>query len=299
MIFPLFLKSVGLAIVITIFLVQLGVAQSSVAVQKKSNEPAKSAETLPEVKKIDINGLKALLKPNGKPLLINFWATWCDPCREEFPDLVKIDEEFKGRIDFITVSLDDLADIKTSVPKFLHEMNSKIPAYLLHTPDESAAISLVSKNWSGNLPMTVLFDTGGNIAYSRNGKIRYESVAAEINKLLTPTPTPKVESVGLQEAPIFELRPPPPHTFEEGVADAKRDIANGEYKIVRYGMRPGVAPSKEFDRLLKKYSVTVTGTGCTVPSGFPEYARGYNQTSKAAFEKRFGRSVAAKVGFGE
>lgn len=132
--------------------------------------------------------MKKLLKPSGKPVLINFWATWCDPCREEFPDLVKLDDEFRGKIDFLTVSLDDLAEINTSVPKFLAEMNSKIPAYLLRTPDESAAILMVSKDWSGNLPMTVLLDTTGNISYARNGRIRVDILRDNINKLLSPEP---------------------------------------------------------------------------------------------------------------
>ena len=140
----------------------------------------------PKVTKVDIVGLKALLKPNSKPLLINFWATWCDPCREEFPELVKIDTAYKGKIDFLTVSLDDLADINTLVPKFLGEMNAEMPAYLLKTPDENAAIALVSKEWNGNLPLTILYSPGGEVAYLRKGKIRNEVVSAEIDKLLAP-----------------------------------------------------------------------------------------------------------------
>lgn len=143
-----------------------------------------NVSALPKVKEIDVNGLKPLLKPNGKPLLINFWATWCDPCREEFPDLVQISEEFRGKVDFLTVSLDELSEIDGDVPRFLSEMRSKIPAYLLHTPDESAAISMVSKDWKGNLPMTVLFNSSGTISYQRNGKVRLETLRENINKLL-------------------------------------------------------------------------------------------------------------------
>ncbi|MBX7055587.1 MAG: TlpA family protein disulfide reductase [Pyrinomonadaceae bacterium] len=128
------------------------------------------------------------MKPNGKPLLINFWATWCDPCREEFPDLVKIDSEYRGKIDFITVSLDDLADIDTFVPKFLSEVKATMPAYLLKTDDETAAIKMVSSDWAGNLPMTVLFDANGKPAYQRNGKVRYPILVAEIEKVLASKP---------------------------------------------------------------------------------------------------------------
>src|SRR5438552_3663474 len=64
-----------------------------------------STTAAPKVTVIDIEGLRKLIKPGSKPLMINFWATWCDPCREEFPDLVKIDKQYKGKIDFVTVSL--------------------------------------------------------------------------------------------------------------------------------------------------------------------------------------------------
>lgn len=136
------------------------------------------------VTQIDIKKLESLLKPNAKPLLINFWATWCDPCREEFPDLVKLDALYKGKIDFITISLDELSDIDGDVPKFLTSMKAEMPAYLLHTPDESAAIKLVSKDWAGNLPLTVLMETNGKIAYQRGGKIRFDTLKENVDRVL-------------------------------------------------------------------------------------------------------------------
>ena len=94
-----------------------------------------------KITKIGQAELAELLKPRQRPLLINFWATWCDPCREEFPDLVAIDAEYKGKIDFITISLDDLAEINRDVPKFLQAMKAEMPAYLLHTPDQKKRIT--------------------------------------------------------------------------------------------------------------------------------------------------------------
>ena len=188
--FRILAKAALYAAFATIFSV-FGFAQVSVA--EKAVKPAvpKSLTAMPKVTQIDTDGLRKLLKPNGKPLLINFWATWCDPCREEFPDLVKLDAAYKGKLDFITISLDDLADIKTFVPKFLSEMNAEMPAYLLKTADESAAITLIAKDWNGNLPLTILFTPEGEAAYVRKGKIRYESVIAEIDKVLaTPKTTP-------------------------------------------------------------------------------------------------------------
>ena len=137
-----------------------------------------------KVIQLDAAGLKNLLKPNGKPLLVNFWATWCDPCREEFPDLVKLDADYRGKVDFITVSLDDSADINTEVPKFLSLMKAEMPAYLLKVPDEGEVISAVAKDWQGGLPFTILYNEKGEIAYSRQGKIKIETVKAEIEKLI-------------------------------------------------------------------------------------------------------------------
>lgn len=149
------------------------------------NAAPKAQASLPKVTQINEISLKKLLQPNGKPLLINFWATWCDPCREEFPDLVKFDADHKGRINFITISLDDLAEINRDVPKFLLEMNAEMPAYLLKTADENAAIALVTKDWTGGLPFTILFDASGKATYFRQGKIKIETLETELAKLLT------------------------------------------------------------------------------------------------------------------
>lgn len=142
-----------------------------------------TASGLPRVKQIDASALKDLIKPNGRPLLINFWATWCGPCREEFPDLVTIGTDYKDKIDLITVSLDELSEIDRDVPKFLAEMNSDSPAYLLKTPDEGAAIDLVSKDWRGALPFTILFNAEGETIYSKQGKFEKDALIAEIEKL--------------------------------------------------------------------------------------------------------------------
>ena len=137
------------------------------------------------VTQINIAGLRKAITPNGKPLLINFWATWCDPCREEFPDLVKLDAEYKGKIDFITITLDDLVEINRDVPKFLIEMKAEMPAYLLKAEDDDAAIALVSKNFVGALPFTILYKHDGSESYFRQGKVKIETVRSEIDKLLT------------------------------------------------------------------------------------------------------------------
>jgi thiol-disulfide isomerase/thioredoxin len=186
----LFPRSSFSSLVISIFcLSSFSLFSCQIQTQKSNKKtPAAKNETvssLPIVTQIDAPGLKNLLKPNGKPLLINFWATWCVPCREEFPELVKIGMDYEGQIDLITVSLDELSEINGEVPKFLAQMKSNSPAYLLRTPDEGAAIDLVSKDWQGGLPFTILFNAQGEAIYSRQGKFKTDVLVAEIEKILT------------------------------------------------------------------------------------------------------------------
>lgn len=153
------------------------------------NSPAETkppAANPPKVTQVDDALIRQLLKPVGKPLLVNFWATWCAPCREEFPDLVKIDKEYRGsgKIDFITVSLDFIEEIDTSVPEFLSEMNAEMPTYLLTSVDENTLISSISKDWSGALPFTILYNEKGGIAFSHQGKVSHETLKGEIEKTL-------------------------------------------------------------------------------------------------------------------
>ena len=169
----------GAVILLTVAVVSQ--AQISVGARK-----AAAAAKSPTVKQIDSSGLRKALTPSSKPLLVNFWATWCDPCREEFPDLVKLDVDYKGRIDFITISLDELSEINRDVPKFLAGMKAEMPAFLLKAQDDDAAIASVSKEWSGALPLTILYDSSGKQIYYRQGKVKIEIVRAEIDKLLTP-----------------------------------------------------------------------------------------------------------------
>ncbi|MCA1592413.1 MAG: redoxin domain-containing protein [Acidobacteria bacterium] len=147
-----------------------------------AHKPAsKSAQPLPEkpvVREINEAGLKALLDANtasGHRLLVNFWATWCEPCRDEFPDLVRVTNEFKDdkEFQFITISLDDVSEAGAGVPKFLQTMRAThAPAYLLNATDQDAAIALVDSQWHGELPATFLFGRKGDLFFKHTGRIK-------------------------------------------------------------------------------------------------------------------------------
>lgn len=158
--------------------------QSLRAAAPFQKQGAQTAARAPVVREIDLEGLKKLLQRGGKqprPLLVNFWATWCEPCREEFPDLVQINKDYKAKgLEFVTISLDDAGELKTGVPQFLREMRSNIPAYLLNVPDPEPAIKLVDAAWGGGLPATYLYDARGQTIFKHTGRIN----AAELRAAL-------------------------------------------------------------------------------------------------------------------
>src|ERR1051325_2710330 len=158
------------------------ISHSSVAAQKGS----RAVRPAPVVKPVDVAGLSALLKrENAKPLLVNYWATWCEPCREEFPDLVKIDSAYRSKgLDFIAVTLDDLADIKKGVPRFLRQMHAHMPVYLLNMSDPEPAIRMIDPNWGGALPATFLYNGRGEVVYKSLGRVKVDELRAAIEKLV-------------------------------------------------------------------------------------------------------------------
>jgi thiol-disulfide isomerase/thioredoxin len=153
----------------------------------RAHKPRKSAvKVSAAVRAVNAEEMQALLKRNGShPLLVNYWATWCDPCRDEFPDLVKIDTDYRDKgLEFIAITLDDLVDIKTAVPKFLQTMKAKMPVYLLNVSDPEPAINLVDPNWGGALPATFLYDKQGKVVYKRFGRVNPGELRAAIEKLV-------------------------------------------------------------------------------------------------------------------
>ena len=163
-------------------------ASFAVPAQRKSRTArrAKPAPAKVSVEAINTDALKVLIaKPKDKPLLVSFWATWCDPCRDEFPDLVKIDKDYRPQsLDFVTISLDEVADIKTSVPAFLSQMKATMPAYLLDVKDPEPAINAVDPRWQGDLPATFLYNAKGEIIYKHVGRVNTVELREAIEKLI-------------------------------------------------------------------------------------------------------------------
>lgn len=124
------------------------------------------------VKEISVEGLNNIIKNrNGKYLLLNIWATWCVPCREEFPALNRINEKYKNEVELIGISVDFPDEIESKIKPFLTSLNIGFSNYVNTEKDVDKFVSNLNPEWEGAVPATFLFDTKGKqVKYFTGGK---------------------------------------------------------------------------------------------------------------------------------
>lgn len=108
---------------------------------------------------------------SNKLRLLNIWATWCGPCKTEFPELVVIDRMYRGRdFEFITISADK-QERRNDALKFLQSQQASNRNYIFSEDDVYRLIDAVGNGWRGALPFTLLAEPGGKIVYARQDMI--------------------------------------------------------------------------------------------------------------------------------
>jgi thiol-disulfide isomerase/thioredoxin len=126
---------------------------------------------------LDAKGLAdAIAKNKGKVVVLNFWATWCVPCREEFPDLVRLEKAYRERgVAVLGVTIDLPKDMP-KIEKFLATSAPDFPNYIKKVGgDDQDFIESVDPKWGGELPFTVVYGRDGKKAEVLSGKQSYAS----------------------------------------------------------------------------------------------------------------------------
>lgn len=120
----------------------------------------------------------------GHILLVNFWATWCGPCREEFPGLVQLDHLYRARgLAVIGISMDSPAALP-AVQKYLQSQGAGFPSYLYAFRDFATVIDTIDPRWSGGIPATFVYDREGRLVRSWEGATPYEEFERVVRPLL-------------------------------------------------------------------------------------------------------------------
>ncbi len=127
---------------------------------------------------------RMLASHKGQVILVDFWATWCAPCLEELPQLVRLEAKYRARgLRLIPISCDEPED-ESKALSFLRQAGVSFPGYLKRVADDEKFIVSVDPNWSGALPALFLYDRTGRLVRSFVGEADLGAVEQAIQKLL-------------------------------------------------------------------------------------------------------------------
>lgn len=140
----------------------------------------RSAEAVMSARLVDLDGRQQPVNQwRGKVLVVNFWATWCAPCRAEIPAFVRLQEKYRSRgLQFVGVAIDQ----RDKVQAFAREFGINYPVLLGEI--DTVEISRQAGNRIGALPFTLVFDRNGRIVSRELGETKETKLDALVQSLL-------------------------------------------------------------------------------------------------------------------
>jgi thiol-disulfide isomerase/thioredoxin len=134
---------------------------------------------------IDAQAYQKLIQHyHGKPLLVNFWATWCEPCRDEYPMLNELAKQYGPQgFKVLGVSMDDDGDL-ILMRRFLARYKPVFPNYRKKAGEEEQFRQGILPGWNGTLPATLFYGKDGRMAGHVIGEGTRESYEKTIRMLL-------------------------------------------------------------------------------------------------------------------
>lgn len=170
---------------VVIFLVGAVMGNYAIKMYRQPPEPTAESQSLigTKVPEFSLLGLDGVREKNeqwiGKVQVINFWATWCPPCKREIPTLIKLQNDYRNfNLQVIGIARDDTEAVR----QFVEEIGINYP--ILVGDDDVIEVSELLGNDLGILPYTVITDQAGNITFIKYGEVDRETVENEIKKFL-------------------------------------------------------------------------------------------------------------------
>jgi thiol-disulfide isomerase/thioredoxin len=122
---------------------------------------------------------------SGRVLVVNFWATWCEPCREEMPALAAVARKFPAEeLSVVLVSTDSMRSSE-QVSAFLESAKVTLPCRIVSSRDPANFIDAVDRAWDGSLPYTVVYGRDGKPTEGLSGRQTEASFTRAIRKALS------------------------------------------------------------------------------------------------------------------
>ncbi|MGD8408272.1 MAG: TlpA disulfide reductase family protein [Thiohalophilus sp.] len=147
---------------------------------KSDADQIRVPEVRPDFGMLDLHDkLRHVSEWDGQVMLINFWATWCPPCRREIPAFIKLQNDYQDK-GFTIVGI--AIDTKQNAVDFVDPMGINYP--VLVGDQDGIALSKDYGNRLGVLPYTVVVDRKGKIVTTHRNELTYEEAEALIKPLL-------------------------------------------------------------------------------------------------------------------
>lgn len=116
---------------------------------------------------------KMIAANRGSITVVNFWATWCAPCRQEMPQLLSFGKKYQAQgVRLLVISADEMGD-SAGVVKLLDGMGAPAPRYIKNAADDEKFINAIDPKWSGALPATFVYDRTGKRVKSFFGELSF------------------------------------------------------------------------------------------------------------------------------
>lgn len=132
------------------------------------------SSALPEIRPATAEQiLEAVRAPGAQVVMVNVWATWCAPCREEFPEMMRLYSRYEDRgLRLVLVSA-DFDDQLGPARQFLAQNGVDFPTFL-KTGDDMRFINSLEPRWTGALPATLVYDGHGVLRHFWEGKASFD-----------------------------------------------------------------------------------------------------------------------------
>lgn len=121
----------------------------------------------------------ALERYKGKPLVVNFWARWCGPCRAEIPELIKFRNAHKGKIEVLGIGIEDKAE---PAKEFAKAYDMDYPVFV--AKEQGIPLMQALGNTKAGLPYTLFIDRNGQVIQRKMGIIKKPDLDAAQEALL-------------------------------------------------------------------------------------------------------------------
>lgn len=160
---------------------QLAVTNTTKTDQSEEQEETTVNHKAPDFTIIDIDGNEYKLSEfEGKPVVLNFWASWCGPCKSEMPDFDEAYKNYKEDINFLMVNLTDGSRETVEVAsEFINGQGYSFPVYYDTMQEAAMTYSVYS------IPTTYFIDSDGNLVANAQGAIDADTLQRGIDMICT------------------------------------------------------------------------------------------------------------------